>query len=427
MPATTKLRLADLTSLSSAELHEAFLNGDVGEPPSGSLEGLGLTAGPVGGSLSAAVLRTAVRALVWRGKSLDPQAGTSVNLMTPFRLRLGPARTRIDSGVIDARPSLFVDFRPTTGLPIHDEVRQVGPGLYLGLTFVGSSPAAFFALWPSVPEPSDYFRNKVAVVTGGASGFGRALVQDLAGRGAHVVIADLDEVKAKSVAAEVEAAGGSAEAHGLDVTSVESFAELVDEVIRTRGRVDLLFNNAGIQVGGEHHEVDLVSQLRMVDINVEGVLHGIESVYARMVEQGSGQIVNTASVAGLTPVPLGAVYSATKHFVVGLSASLRSEAADLGVRVNVVCPGPMRTPFWDAPTVGYDKDKMFATFAFRDLADPVDCARKALDSIAHDEGIILVGGPTGRLVWAANRLSPRGYLVASRYVMRNFRGNRLED
>jgi len=126
-------------------------------------------------------------------------------------------------------------------------------------------------------------------------------------------------------------------------------------------------------------------------------------------------------------VPLGAVYSATKHFVVGLSASLRSEAADLGVRVNVVCPGPMSTPFWDAPTVGYDKDKMFATFAFRDQADPVDCARKTLDSVAHDEGIILVGGPTGRLAWAANRLSPRGYLVASRYVMRSFRSNRLED
>jgi short-subunit dehydrogenase len=427
VPTTTPLTLSELTSMSRERLHELFAASEVGEPIEGDVEGLGLSLGRLSASIPFTVVREAVRAAAWQGKKFDSEHSVARNIMSPFRLPLMSADTRVSSDTRDGRPSLIIDFSRTTGLPVWDEVRQVGPTLYLGINMVAGRPAAYFALWPATPKPADYYRGRVALVTGGASGFGRALVEDLAKREAHVVIADIDEAKAKDVVTVVEAAGGSAEAVSIDVTSLDSVRMVVEDLVRRHGRVDLLFNNAGIQVGGEHHEIDLDAQMRMVDINVEGVLHGIEAVYPTMVQQGSGHIVNTASVAGLTPVPLGSVYSATKHFVVGLSTSLRSEAADLGVNVSVVCPGPMSTPFWDAPTVGYDQDKLMKTFAFRDQADPIECAAATLDAVARNKTLIVVGGPTGRVAWLAHRASPDAYLAASRRIMRSFRGNRLDQ
>lgn len=425
MPVTSPVTLAALKKMPVGELDELFAGADPGEPISGSVEGIGLSLGPLAASVPATLLGEGFRALAWRGKRFDTNGAK--NLMTPFGLPLMSAHTRTETGTVDGRPSLVVDFSGTTGLPVRDELRQVGPNLYLGINLFAGRKTAYFALWPARPKPADYYRDKVCLVTGGASGFGRALAEGLGSRGAVVVVADLDDVKAKDVVTAIEGAGGQAEALPVDVTSAASVRELVDDVRRRHGRIDVLFNNAGVQVGGEHHEIVLDSQLRQVDINVAGVLHGIDAVYPSMVEQASGHIVNTASVAGLTPVPLGAVYSATKHFVVGLSTSLRSEAADLGIDVSVVCPGPMSTPFWDAPTVGYDQDRMKKTFAFRDQADPTVCAEATLDAVAENEPIIVVGGPTSRAAWLAHRVSPRGYLSASRLVMRSFRNNRLES
>jgi NADP-dependent 3-hydroxy acid dehydrogenase YdfG len=427
MPASTPLTVTDLTRMSREQLDALFGSSDVGEPITGTVEGVGLSLGPLAASLPFAAIREAVRAVAWQGKRFDAETGGVKNIMSPFRLPLLSADTRVTSDTLDGRPSLVIDFSGATKLPIQDEVRQVGPNLYLGINMVAGRAAAYFAMWPATPKPADYYRGRVALVTGGASGFGRALVQDLAGRGAHVVVADIDEVKAKDVVTLVEAAGGSAEAMAIDVTSLDSVQGVVEDLVRRHGRIDLLFNNAGIQVGGEHHEVGLDAGMRMVDININGVLHGIEAAYPAMIAAGSGHIINTASVAGLTPVPLGALYSATKHFVVGLSTSLRSEAADLGVNVSVVCPGPMSTPFWDAPTVGYDQDKLMKTFAFRDQADPIECAAATLDAVARNQALIEVGGPTGRIAWRAHRVSPNGYLAASKIIMRSFRGNRLGE
>lgn len=426
MPTTSPMTLSDLASMTRNQLDATFASGEVGDPIEGSVEGLGLSLGPLAGSLPATVLGQAFRAAAWKGKRFDLQRSAARNVLSPLRLPIMSADTRVTTQTRDGRPSLVVDFSRTTGLPVLDEVRQVGPRLYLGMNVVAGRPTAYFALWPTTPKPEHYYRERVALVTGGASGFGRAIVEDLAKRGAHVVIADIDEARAKDVVTVVEAAGGSAEAAFIDVTSLESVRLLADDVIRRHGRIDLLFNNAGVYVGGEHHEIDVDAQMRMVDINIDGVLHGIEAVYPAMVRQGSGHIVNTASVAGLTPVPLGSLYSATKHFVVGLSTSLRSEAADLGVRVSVVCPGPMRTPFWDAPTVGYDQDKLSSTFALRDQADPVVCAARTLDAVAGDKPVIVVGGRMGRLAWMAHRVSPDTYLSASKRLMRSFRGHRLD-
>jgi short-subunit dehydrogenase len=427
MPASTPLTRTDLTRMSRAQLDALFDSSDIAEPINGTFEGDILSLGPLDASLPFAPIRMAVRALAWQGKRFDAETGSETNIMLPFRLPVLSSDTRVTSDTLDGRPSLLLDFSRTTKLPILDEIRQIGPNLYLGVDVVAGRRVAYFSLWPASPKPSEYYQGRVALVTGGASGFGRALVQDLAGRGAHVIVADIDEAKAKDVVTLVEAAGGSAEAMPIDVTSLGSVQEAVDDVLRRHGRIDLMFNNAGVQVSGEHHEIGLDAGRKMLDININGVVHGIEAAYPAMIAAGSGHIINTASVAGLTPVPLGALYSATKHFVVGLSTSLRSEAADLGVKVSVLCPGQMDTPFWDAPVVGYNQDKLMNTVVFRDSADPIKCAADALDAVAHNQPLIEVGGPTGRIAWRAHRISPKGYLAASRIIMRSFRGNRLGE
>jgi len=119
-------------------------------------------------------------------------------------------------------------------------------------------------------------------------------------------------------------------------------------VVAEHGGIDYLFNNAGIGLGGEAHELTNAHYDRIIDINIRGVIHGITAAYPIMIKQRSGHIVNTASMAGLVPAPLLVPYVMTKHAVVGLSLSLRAEAAGYGVRVSALCPSAVETPILDS-------------------------------------------------------------------------------
>ncbi len=190
--------------------------------------------------------------------------------------------------------------------------------------------------------------DRTAVVTGGASGIGAALARALVARGDSVVIADLDAAAAPAEAAELSRHGpGRARAEALDVRDAEAVRSVVEEAHRRDGRLDLMFNNAGIGMGGAVEDLTLRHWDRAVDVNLRGVVHGVAAAYPLMLRQGHGHIVNTASLAGLIPGPLITPYAMTKHAVVGLSLSLRSEAAAHGVRVSVLCPGVVGTPILD--------------------------------------------------------------------------------
>lgn len=190
--------------------------------------------------------------------------------------------------------------------------------------------------------------SRTAVVTGGASGIGAALARALVARGDSVVVADLDQVGASAVAAELSRQGpGRARAEALDVRDAEAVRAVVEEAHRRDGRLDLLFNNAGIGLGGAVEDLALSHWDRAIDVNVRGVVHGVVAAYPLMLRQGHGHIVNTASLAGLVPSPLLTPYGMTKHAVVGLSLGLRSEAAAHGVRVSALCPGVVATPILD--------------------------------------------------------------------------------
>nr|BFE29216.1 hypothetical protein GCM10010200_014670 [Actinomadura rugatobispora] len=185
----------------------------------------------------------------------------------------------------------------------------------------------------------------IAIVTGGASGIGRAIATSLVARGDTVVVTDIDEAGARKVADRLNTLGrGKASAAALDVTDPGAVTGVYQGVRAEHGRLDLVFNNAGIAIGGLAEELTLDHWDRAIDINLKGVVHGVHAAYPIMLEQGAGHIVNTASLAGLVPMPVGIPYTATKHAVVGLSLGLRAEAAGRGVKVSVVCPSFVDTP-----------------------------------------------------------------------------------
>jgi short-subunit dehydrogenase len=256
------------------------------------------------------------------------------------------------------------------------------------------------------------FQNAIALITGAASGIGCALAEELAHEGAHVIIADLQFELAESVATSINNAGGSAEAVKLDVTDATAFAELIARVKAERGRIDYLFNNAGIWISGGIKDYALSDWQRIIAINLMGVINGVQAVYPLMIAQGFGHIVNVASMAGLTPSAGMAGYSATKHAVVALSQSLRVEAAFHGVDVSVLCPGAIRTPL--LKNGGEFGKQLGATTDEQALSDwekmrPIDAntfAKKALKSIAKKRGVIIVPG-WYQLLWWLARLAPQ--------------------
>jgi NAD(P)-dependent dehydrogenase (short-subunit alcohol dehydrogenase family) len=197
------------------------------------------------------------------------------------------------------------------------------------------------------------FSGSVAIVTGGASGIGRAIGEQLVAAGAHVVLADIDGKRAdhavEALTRRNTAAFGSISAAALDVCDAAAVLRLVDDVVDQHGRLDMMFNNAGIVLGGNTHEMTRQQWDRIIDVNLNGVVNGVLAAYPVMVAQRHGHIVNTASMAGLAPSVMVAPYSATKHAVVGLSTALRPEAARFGVDVTVLCPGAVDTPILDSP------------------------------------------------------------------------------
>ena len=189
------------------------------------------------------------------------------------------------------------------------------------------------------------WKGATAVVTGAASGIGLALSKAMIARGARVWLTD---VNATGVEKEAKALGSNARWAALDVRDAEAVREVIERAAAENGRLDYVFNNAGIGVGGEAHELTVAHYDRIIDINIRGVVHGVVAAYPIMVKQRHGHIINTASVAGLVPGGLLAPYALTKHAVVGLSLSLRPEAANFGVGVSALCPSAVDTPILDS-------------------------------------------------------------------------------
>lgn len=250
---------------------------------------------------------------------------------------------------------------------------------------------------------------KVAFITGGASGIGAALTTELADAGAEVWIADRQAEAAEQLARRLEDAGAAVHAVALDVRDHSAFEQAVAQTVRVSGRIDYLFNNAGIGIGGEVDSLTLEDWNDIIDVNLRGVIHGVAAAYPAMIRQGSGHIVNTASMAGLITMSAQAGYSATKHAVVALSKTMRVEAATHGVRVSVLCPGVVRTPILTGGEFGRNRSLSRENLlelgeALRPM-EPDVFARRALREILRNRAIIVVPR-WWKALWYLERVSP---------------------
>ena len=205
---------------------------------------------------------------------------------------------------------------------------------------------------------------QVVAITGGARGIGRATASALIAQGARVAIGDIDASLAERTAQEL---GAGTIGLPLDVTERASFDGFLQEVENRLGPLDVLINNAGIMPIGRFVEEADATAIRMVDINVHGVIHGSKLALERFLPRGRGHLVQIASVAGKAGFPGGATYCATKHAVVGLSEALRAEVRGTGIDISVVMPVVVNTELGS----GLPQTRSFKPVQPEDVADAI--------------------------------------------------------
>ena len=253
-------------------------------------------------------------------------------------------------------------------------------------------------------------QGKVAVVTGAGSGIGRSTALLLARNGAKVHVADIDAERAREVVREIEAAGGNASAHALDVsdpTAVDAFAEAV---FAADGRVDILHNNAGIGHVANIEATTVEDWQRVIGVNLLGVAYGIQAFVPRMLAQGRpASVINTASQAGINPAPKMAPYVSSKYGVVGMTESLNAELSRRGIRFSAICPGIIDTNIVATATMRGElaaKQRKLTDFYATKGVSPDEVADAVLRAIEKHTLIVPVPRRQVLVPYLLHRLSP---------------------
>lgn len=235
------------------------------------------------------------------------------------------------------------------------------------------------------------FGNRVAVITGAASGIGAALARHSVAEGMRVVLADIEAVPLQHLARELRDTGGNVIAVPTDVAQAGEVDALANAAFDQFGQVDILFNNAGVLISGYSWERSIADWQWILNINLMGVIHGLHSFVPRMLAQKTpGHIVNTSSLAGLLSSPLMGPYSVSKQAVVSLSETLHYELESIGaqLKASVLCPGPVATGIADsgeergmAPGDGNDQLMGFLRSGIAAGMPAADCAAKVFQAI----------------------------------------------
>jgi NAD(P)-dependent dehydrogenase (short-subunit alcohol dehydrogenase family) len=266
---------------------------------------------------------------------------------------------------------------------------------------------------------------KVAVITGGAGGLGKALGEEMAARGCYLVLADVNEGLLEETAAALRASGAQLDARTVDVRDADAVQALVEGAFRELGRIDYLFNNAAVNICAELRDTTLEDWDLLIDVNFRGVIHGVHAAYPIMRQQGFGHIVNIASAAGLIPAAAEGAYAATKHAVVGLSSSLRIEAESFGVKVSVVCPGLIDTPILDSTKyVNFNPDAIRSVSPEKPM-EPRKAARLILRAVDRNRFFIILSA-TAQALWRVQRYAPAASIWLGKLGVRRFRGVRTD-
>jgi NAD(P)-dependent dehydrogenase (short-subunit alcohol dehydrogenase family) len=234
---------------------------------------------------------------------------------------------------------------------------------------------------------------KIALVTGGGGGIGRATSLAYAREGAKVAVVDLNGAAAREVAEAVRALGGEAIAIETDVSRSDQVAAMVQQVVAHFGRLDIAFNNAGIDI--EHEPLAKASEEtfdKLISVNVKGVWLCMKFEIEQMLKQGAGAIVNTSSIGGLIGAPRQPIYGATKHAVLGMTKAAAVEYGRKGIRINAVCPGIIRTDMTERAVARDPRRKAYIEQAhpIGRMGEAEDIARSVV-FLSSDDASFVIG------------------------------------
>ena len=237
--------------------------------------------------------------------------------------------------------------------------------------------------------------NKVALITGSGSGIGRAAALRFAEEGAKVVVVDWKVEGGRETVAMIESNGGEAVFVEADVSQAEDVKRMVETTVSTYGRLDILFNNAAVQVFGTLPNTSEADWHKVMDVNLKGVYLGCKYAIPHMVAQGGGSIVNTSSALGLVGDPDLPAYGATKGGILAMSKAMAQAHGKENIRINSICPGDVDTPivaeyFDQQPDPEEARRQVASEYALGRIADPREIANVAL-FLASDESSFLTG------------------------------------
>lgn len=252
----------------------------------------------------------------------------------------------------------------------------------------------------------EHYNGKIAIVTGANSGIGYAVSEELLKRGAVVYLAGRNPEKIARAAAQLSAYGDRVRTLIMDVTKEEQVQRGIEETVEKAGRLDFLFNNAGVGGTIPFEMVTLEDWKTIIDTNIWSVIYGVHFAVPIMLRQGSGHIVNTSSIAGIVPPPFQALYSLTKFGVTGMTECLKYEFAEKGLHFSTICPANIATPIFNKGIDG----KARGDLKIPDDAYPVEkAAALILDRVAEQRGIIVVPEDPNTEYW-------RGYVLGDQEV-----------
>lgn len=207
-------------------------------------------------------------------------------------------------------------------------------------------------------------------------------------------MADIQADRLKTLARELKS-----ESHIVDVSDYQQVKDLIEACFQKHGRLDYLFNNAGIAAVGDARDLDIGIWRKVVDINLMGVIYGCQIAYPLMVQQGSGHIVNTASLAGLVGMPGMIPYATTKFAAVGLSRTLRIEASHLGIQVSVICPGFIESNIYEASECANIDNQQVRKLIRLPILDTAIASRKILKGVLAQKELIVFPAYAHLMFW----------------------------